>query len=590
MPIQSDNTPNIITIEGWKGVNQQSKRSSIDDQELWWSENLYQIAAGNLRSMWGPSPPIYTAPAGLSIRRIFFGFYGNDLPQYGVPPPGRRGFMFLSDGSIDEVDLDTKAVTRIGGGQQLWNPVAPAYWADTVVWRPRWVGGVLGEVGGVLFGSPGGQQAGDVGGLVAWDGTNVYTTGMQAPNWLTYADVTATNWTTMPSGLPDIYTMEVYNSRLWVAGKDVISWSAPTNATDFSDVDGGGSIAYSGNKLVFAYTELAASSGYLYCFGDSSCDVISQPTVIGQGTPSSPITTVFQYNNADPQVGHRFPRPAGRWGRYLILYNGAGIWEMLGGDAQNISEKISNLHSTIDTSEFYPTFAVTTQMFGFRVLLCNARMTDPFGQTRSFLLMWNGNNWTVASQHYNLIEIGQYEDSSVIIPYGTDGTNLYQLFWRPDATLPKRLSTKSLRGTGLDQITIKTWKRVYMEVSDNTGTAIPTTPPPPSDSPLPQLEPHGVAITGTLTALGGTDGGAQDVSFELPVSMQAVPTKVDLPPNTVVQEIGQTMPTELSRTAVLAQPTSCHGIAAQLDLQSTSADFTLERVHLTFEQRTLWGA
>ena len=50
---------------------------------------------------------IYTAPAGTTILRIFFGFYGNQTPQFGAPPPGAMGWMFLSDGTIDEVDLNS---------------------------------------------------------------------------------------------------------------------------------------------------------------------------------------------------------------------------------------------------------------------------------------------------------------------------------------------------------------------------------------------------------------------------------------------------------------------------------------------------
>jgi hypothetical protein len=265
------------------------------------------------------------------------------------------------------------------------------------------------------------------------------------------------------------------------------------------------------------------------------------------------------------------PRPVGKWGRYLVMINGAGLWQMLGGDAQNISEKVSRLHRTLDTTQFYPTFATTTTMFGYRVMLCNAMWTDPFGQTRSFMLVWNGDTWTVASQHYNLIEINQYAEGSIIIPYGTDGTSLYQLFWLPDPTLKKYLATKSLRGKGIEQLTIKDWKRVYLEVQDETGRGIPLLTPP-----VPEQVPHGVSFTGTLTASGGSEGGVCPVSFELPSSMQAAPRG--------------TLPVALSKTAIIPCRTVGKGIAAALDLQSYSPDFTIERIHLAAEQLTFFGA
>ena len=113
MPIQSANPFDLVTVEQWRGLNQQSERGSIDDQEEWWNENFFAIGPGNMRTCWGPSAPIYTAPAGTTIFRMFFGFYGNQTPQFGAPPPGAMGWMFLSDGTIDEVDLasgDRKSV------------------------------------------------------------------------------------------------------------------------------------------------------------------------------------------------------------------------------------------------------------------------------------------------------------------------------------------------------------------------------------------------------------------------------------------------------------------------------------------------
>ena len=64
MAIQSANPFDLVTIEQWKGLNQQSERGSIDDQEEWWDENFFAIGPGNLRTCWGPSAAIYTAPAG----------------------------------------------------------------------------------------------------------------------------------------------------------------------------------------------------------------------------------------------------------------------------------------------------------------------------------------------------------------------------------------------------------------------------------------------------------------------------------------------------------------------------------------------
>jgi hypothetical protein len=544
MAIQSDNKPDIFTIEKWAGLNQQARRASIDDQELWWDENFFPIGAGDLRSCWGLGPVIYTAPAGVTILRMFFGFIGFPTPQFAVPPPGAFGWMFLSNGHIDQVDLDTHAVTTISGtgGAVIWEPIAPQYWASAVVWRPRFFGSVTGQNGGVLFGSPQG--------LYAWDGQTLTSPGEPAPDWLT--DIAENDPTApippMPQGLPGIYAMEVYQERLFVAGKDVISFSAPSNGADFSTTDGGGSFGYFGDKLTATYMDLAASAGYLYVFGDSSTDLVSQIQLAGQGTTSDPFVTNFNYQNIDPQAGQRFPRRVGRIGRDFVLFNGAGIYRTTGAVNRPIGAKITRLWQSLDTSLYLPTMAPAT-VFGYRVLLVNGRFKDPFGVTRNLLLMLHRGEtdqlqWSVASQGVELSHIGAYEQDSVIRPYGTDGTNLYQLFAQPDPALLKRLSTKALSGQGMAQITIKNWRRIFAELHDNAGS--------------------GVDITGNLlTKGGGIPGGAQDIAFEL---------------------------TAGQNHDIVPYPTNAMGIQGAIDLQSISPDFTIERLHILSEERTLFGA
>ena len=596
MPIQSTNPPELHTFENWTlGLNQQAGRGVIADDEQWWNENLFAIGPGNLRSCWGlrrqtdgvTPMPVYTAPTGVKILRIFFGFIGDTTPQNAAPSidpvnplPGAYGWMFLSDGTIDQVDLGTLTVVHVGGaGHVVWNPIAPQYWASAKVWRPRFFGGVPGQGGGVLFGSPepaGGPGTGP-GGLYAWDGATLSSPGDPAPDWLTDAlESGAPGPFTMPTGLPGIYTMEVYQSRLFVAGKDVISFSAPSNGADFSTTDGGGSFGYFGDRLTYSFMDLAQTAGYMYVFGDSSIDMISQVQVIGTGTPESPVTTNLNYQNIDPQVGHRFPRPVGRIGRYFQMFNGAGIFEVRGAETREISQKTTNIYNTLVIPKtaadattgglYYPTMAEAT-MFGFRVLLCNGRFTDIFGLTRSLLLMWHpsqGNEfWSIATQGLELTNIGCYEQDSVITPYGTDGNSLYQLFAAPDNNILKILSTKSLRGQGLSQLTVKNWKRVFMEFSDNSvSDANPTIG-------------TGVNFVGGITTEGGgIPNGTQDVSFNLAPG-PILGTGVNATPT----------PTFIEPVAL-----QCSGIAAAINIQSISKDFTIQKIHLTSEERALWGA
>ena len=574
MAIQSSNPPQLHTWSQWQGLNQQDGRGSIGDDEEYWNENLFAIGPGNLRSCWNHGRILYTAPTGKKIVRIFFGFIGDTTPQFGSPPPGRYGWMFLDDGTIDQVDLDntdpTTAVHVGGAGTKVWNPIAPQYWASAKVWRPKYFGTVAGQGGGVLFGSPA-DTVNNIGGLYAWDGTTLSGPGAPAPDWLTNALETGTGPFTMPNinSLPGIYAMEVYQSRLFVAGKDIIAFSAPSNGADFATVDGGGTLGYTGDRLTYSYMDLAQSAGFLFVFGDSSIDVIHNIILSGSGTPESPFITDLTYENIDPQVGQRFPRPVGRIGRYMEMWNAAGIFELRGGEAREIGQKITNIFNTLDTTQYFPTMATAT-MFGFRVLLCNGRFTDPFGNTRNLLLMWHPSQgrefWSVASQNLELTNIGAYEQDSVITPFGTDGTNLYQLFAQPDiipgvsSPLLKILSTKFLRGQQMSQLTIKNWKRLYLEFYDNSALQ------------------NGVHFAGTFTTTGGgVPNGVNNVEFALAPG----------------QVLATSVPTSggVTRTPGFEpQAIQAAGISGAVDIQSLSLDFTIERLHVTLEERTLWGA
>jgi hypothetical protein len=313
--------------------------------------------------------------------------------------------------------------------------------------------------------------------------------------------------------------------------------------------------------------DLQASAGYLYVFGDSSTDLISNVQLSGQGTLTSPFTTQFNYSNVDPQIGHGFPRPVGKIRRYFNTCNGlqlgdqpitsetpinarGAVYLLRGGEYQTVSDKITELYKTVDISTFYPTFAFAT-MYGMPVQLMNGRFTDPFGVTRSMILMWHFHEqkpsfWNVSSQNLELTNIGTYEENSVGNPYGTDGTFLYRLFDHPDEHLPKRLSTKSYRtfGNQVDGMAIKQIRRIYMEMHDQYG--------------------EGVSFTGEIvTRGGGLPNGAESFDFEIPAG---------------------------KRHDILGWPTASAGMEAEMNLLSYSPDFTIERIDVMIEERTLFGA
>lgn len=528
--IQSSNVPEVLTLFEWNGVNQSASRSLIDDQELWWGENVIPISTGHLRSAWGPSPPIYTAPAGITVLRLFTANITTNNPSI---------FVFKSDGTVDRLDLNSGNVIPLG---HIWQPVAPNYYADLKLWKPTETGATQGQVGGVVIGSPLG--------LFAVDGNDVVTgPGAAPPLWLTNNATTDSTGAAlvMPSGLPGIYAMEVYQQKLWVAGQTVISFSASTNGADFSTGSGGGSFGYFGDKLTVSYTDLAAAGGYLYLFGDSSIDGIGNVLLIGSGQVGAPFTTTFQLSNIDPQNGQRFHSPVGHWSNSFILFNGSGIYQFQPGvpPAKLISQKIVNLFNSLDTTDVIPSMA-PCDIHGRRFMLFNGVFVDPWKVKRHMLLLWDGAIWFVASQHYDLTQITSREQNSSISAYGTDGHVIVRLFNQPDPTLQKLVSTKAFTGPNL--LTIKQFKRSYLEMMDRLD--------PPG--------PEGVTVTGTIsTADGGIPNGKIDVGYDLaPGDFGVVPHPTD----------------------------GAAGLSAWMDLQALSPDFVFERLHITYDERTLYGA
>jgi hypothetical protein len=534
MPIESSNQPQIITLENWPqgGINQSTRRSAIGDNDLWWIENYVPLADGELRSAWGPSAPLWTAPSGTTILRQF------NMNMSGTQP---QAFLFLSDGTVQVVNLNPPHTTQNLGA--LWNPVAPDYKCDMKLWNVTIVGNTTGQIGGALIGSPRGLYAIDA-------NLTITPPGATAPNWLTGGAVDASgNPFPMPSGLPGIFSMEVYNQRLWVMGQTVISFSAPQNGANFSAAGGGGSFSYFGDKLTVSFTDLYQTAGFLYVIGDSMTDWISNIQLVGQPDTStsanvtSPFTTQFQLSNYNPQIGERFFRPVGAWLQAFAVFDLAGTY-LIDGSGQTtwFSQKVLNTWMSLNPTPFIPTSS-PVHIFSQRWLLFNGTFTDPWKVQRSLILAWNGQIWTAFSQRYNLSHISHYEQDSCIQAYGTDGSVMVQLFAQPDPTLEKRLSTKAYAGRS--PLEIKEWKRAFVQMQDIAG------------------QPEGSFITGSLsTAGGGIPNGSEQLSFEVQPNIN------DVRPH----------------------PTRGQGLFGWLDLTGNSPDYIIERILIAYDARTLFGA
>lgn len=93
--------------DGWKtftpfpfgGMDQQSSRVALKDNEYFWRENFVRIGDGNMRTLWDKGVPLYTAQFPLTIASFFF--YNIGSTNYAA--------VFLSDGTGIQVNSSTGA-------------------------------------------------------------------------------------------------------------------------------------------------------------------------------------------------------------------------------------------------------------------------------------------------------------------------------------------------------------------------------------------------------------------------------------------------------------------------------------------------
>jgi hypothetical protein len=259
--------------------------------------------------------------------------------------------------------------------------------------------------------------------------------------------------TLMPFGISGT-SMENFDQRVWighpyqaVAGNNgviqtgsVFNVSAPESFSDFATSDGGVGYTSSDSFLRYTYVDFKQSNGYLYAFGDSSVSVISNVQTSG-----SPSTTTFNYQNSDPQTGVVWRDSLVPYNRTILFGNPFGVYGLYGGAVTKISKKMNNVFQNAVfpvSGGITPTSAVAN-IFSSKVFLMNMTIMDPFTNiTRNAMVSWDETNWFISSQSSQCTFIGTQEINSDMQAWGTDGTNLFPLFYTPAASLSKKLSTK----------------------------------------------------------------------------------------------------------------------------------------------------
>lgn len=576
----------LFALQATKGLNTKDSRSSIEDEETSWQENLIRIGAGKLRSVYDVGTAIYTAGGGLTVIS-FYPFNIGSTFYHAV---------FLSDGTAVQVRLSDGAQTVISavantfwqagrerpactqwGAQFLLILTVDNYWiwdgailygagtlspnvlitraghgytsAPTVVAHggsgtgATFTATVLGgSVTEITVTNPGsGYVAGD---FVALDfsGGGGSTTAIITPvlTGTKVTSLTITNGgtgygnggttpvptltivggggtgatavvTTMVAGVITVVTLstqgdgytsvptvlvqsaaadnnklaeaivlqmpfgvtgtaiETFQSRVWLTKDDTITFSAPASNDNFSTSSGGGTVQSTDNFLKVNFPALRQANGYLYPFGDSSIQVISNVQSFG-----SPVTTTFNNSNTDPEIGTPWRDTVQAFGRALMFANENGIYGLFGGTAEKMSDKLDGIFLAIPnraaTSTGEPSSCLAT-IFDIRCYCCLIPIIDPFtGLQRNAMVCWDGKTWFVASQTKSLTFIATEMKDSTPIAWGTDGATIFPIFDTADTTLTKTLQSKLWSGDSF--IVSKQTIGLYTQTEDNSGVGV----------------------------------------------------------------------------------------------------------------------
>src|SRR5665213_718295 len=100
---QDSTSPVPLAMEEFAGINTATTRTGVADKEMYWCDGFFPLAPGNLRTLYGIGPALYTATGGKFIICFYFDNLG----------PVPYAILFLSDGSAIQVNTATGSALTV---------------------------------------------------------------------------------------------------------------------------------------------------------------------------------------------------------------------------------------------------------------------------------------------------------------------------------------------------------------------------------------------------------------------------------------------------------------------------------------------
>lgn len=227
----------------------------------------------------------------------------------------------------------------------------------------------------------------------------------------------------------------IYQNRVWIAQGRLLYYSAPGSFSDFTTASGGGFSALIDSTLRSTVQQLLSANGYLYVFGTTSVDSISDLYI---PTGASPPTPNFTKLNITPTIGTDQPQSVISYGRLVLFANRFGLWALYGTTLTAISSSDPNnaYNSSIDGTmqfiSFNPTVSagqcLSNNLFCAAFLL--QRFGDPTYGNTTVIAMYQGNAaggkwWFLSAGTVTRITTGFVNNVPSLFAY--IGNQLFQL-------------------------------------------------------------------------------------------------------------------------------------------------------------------
>lgn len=238
----------------------------------------------------------------------------------------------------------------------------------------------------------------------------------------------------VPSGGTCIAT---YAGRVWIASNRTVVFSSPSSVTDFTPANGGGSFVVVDETLHSNITQMLAANNFLYIFGTSSANVVSDVSVNSTGQ------TVFSNTNLSSIVGTNQPYSVISYYRAVWFANPYGIYALYGSTVQKASADLDGIFPLITTN-----LKITAATAVLNNILCLCFMfqyTDPVEGNRTLIACFFDKKWFFASQvpsSSQLVSMNTVIVNGSPTIFSTDGSSLFQLFNTPATDVPQTLITK----------------------------------------------------------------------------------------------------------------------------------------------------